>query len=161
MNGALLQSTYALREFHSLLQYNLKLRFSFTFGPAISVGVGQWTIPKMLPFLKMSIYTSTYAVAEYSAGTNRQECSLRGGIRGRVREDVQGYGAEAAARLKVKEQAIRKRIQRGTLAHDKDDDGRVHVYLVPEDRATGGGNGIDTGVCTLVQSLKEQIAYLR
>ena len=69
--------------------------------------------------------------------------------------------AEAAARLGVKEQAIRKRIQRGTLAHDKDEDGRVHVYLDPEDRATGGGNGIDTGVSTLVQSLKEQIVYLR
>ena len=69
--------------------------------------------------------------------------------------------AEAAARLKVKEQAIRKRIQRGTLAHDKDEDGRVYVYLDPEDRATGEGNGIDTGVSTLVQSLKEQIAYLR
>jgi DNA-directed RNA polymerase specialized sigma24 family protein len=35
---------------------------------------------------------------------------------------------EAAARLGVKEQAIRKRIQRGTLTHDKDDDGRVYVY---------------------------------
>ena len=32
---------------------------------------------------------------------------------------------EAAARLGVKEQAIRKRIQRGTIAHDKDDDGRI------------------------------------
>jgi len=69
--------------------------------------------------------------------------------------------AEAAASLGVKEQAIRKRIQRGTLAHDKDEDGRVYVYLDPEDRATGGGNGIDTGVSTLVQSLQEQIAYLR
>jgi hypothetical protein len=69
--------------------------------------------------------------------------------------------AEAAARLGVKEQAIRKRIQRGTLAHDKDEDGRVYVYLDPEDRATGEGNGIATGVSTLVQSLKEQIAYLR
>ena len=69
--------------------------------------------------------------------------------------------AEAAARLGVKEQAIRKRIQRGTLAHDKDDDGRVYVYLDPEDRATGGGNGIDPGVSTLVQSPQEQIASLR
>ena len=33
--------------------------------------------------------------------------------------------AEAAAKLGVKEQAIRKRIQRGTLTHDKDEDGRV------------------------------------
>jgi DNA-directed RNA polymerase specialized sigma24 family protein len=33
--------------------------------------------------------------------------------------------AEAAAKLGVKEQAIRKRIQRGNLTHDKDEDGRV------------------------------------
>jgi hypothetical protein len=66
---------------------------------------------------------------------------------------------EAAARLGVKEQAIRKRIQRGTIAHDKDDDGRVHVYLDPEDGATG--TSIDTGMDTLLQSLQDQIAYLR
>jgi hypothetical protein len=29
---------------------------------------------------------------------------------------------------------MRKRIQRGTIAHDKDDNGRVHVYLAPDDR---------------------------
>ena len=33
--------------------------------------------------------------------------------------------AEAAAKLGVKEQAIRKRIQLGTLTHDKDEDGLV------------------------------------
>ncbi len=69
--------------------------------------------------------------------------------------------AEAAVRLGVKEQAIRKRIQRGTLAHDKDDDGRVYVYLDPADGSTGTGNDIDTGMSTLVQGLQEQIAYLR
>ena len=68
---------------------------------------------------------------------------------------------EAAARLGVKEQAIRKRIQRGTIAHDKDDDGRVHVYLAPDNRATGTGAGVDSGISTLVQSLQDQIAYLR
>ncbi len=36
---------------------------------------------------------------------------------------------EAARRLGVKDDAIRKRIQRGTLDHDKDPDGRVYVYL--------------------------------
>jgi hypothetical protein len=68
---------------------------------------------------------------------------------------------EAAVRLGVKEQAIRKRIQRGTIAHDKDDDGRVHVYLAPDNRATGTGTGVDTSISTLVQSLQDQIAYLR
>ncbi len=66
---------------------------------------------------------------------------------------------EAAVRLGVKEQAIRKRIQRGTLVHDKDDDGRVYVYLNTQDRATGTGTG--AGMSTLVQSLQDQIAYLR
>ncbi len=67
--------------------------------------------------------------------------------------------AEAAGRLGVKEQAIRKRIQRGTLVYDKDDDGRVYVYLDTEDGATG--NGSDTSKVALVQSLQEQIVYLR
>ena len=67
--------------------------------------------------------------------------------------------AEAAVRLGVKEQAIRKRIQRGTLVHDKDGDGRVYVYLGTQDRATGMGT--DAGMSTLVQSLQDQIAYLR
>jgi len=66
---------------------------------------------------------------------------------------------EAAARLGVKEQAIRKRIQRGTIAHDKDEDGRVYVYLDPEDGATG--TSIDTSMDKLLQSLQDQIAYLR
>jgi len=32
--------------------------------PPIGVGAGLWTIPKMLPFLKVVIYTSTYTMAE-------------------------------------------------------------------------------------------------
>ena len=40
------------------------MRFSLAFVPAISVEVGLWTIPKMLPFLKMVIYTSTYTMTE-------------------------------------------------------------------------------------------------
>jgi hypothetical protein len=67
--------------------------------------------------------------------------------------------AEAAARLGVKEQAIRKRIQRGTLIYDKDDDGRVYVYLDMEDRATG--TDADAGINTLLQSLQDQVVYLR
>ena len=67
--------------------------------------------------------------------------------------------AEAAARLGVKEQAIRKRIQRGTLFYDKDDDGRVYVYLDMEDRATG--TDADAGINTLLQSLQDQVVYLR
>lgn len=71
--------------------------------------------------------------------------------------------AEAADRLGVKEQAVRKRIQRGTLVHDKDEDGRVYVYLDPSDESDGTGNGAntDTEIDTLVKSLQDQIEYLR
>jgi hypothetical protein len=37
--------------------------------------------------------------------------------------------AEAAHRLGVTEAAIRKRIERGTIDHDKDDTGRTYVYI--------------------------------
>ncbi len=71
--------------------------------------------------------------------------------------------AEAADRLGVKEQAVRKRIQRGTLVHDKDEDGRVYVYLDPRDQVYGTSNSTntDTEIDTLVQSLQDQIEYLR
>ena len=36
---------------------------------------------------------------------------------------------EAARRLGVKDDAIRKRMQRGSIEHEKDPDGRVFVYL--------------------------------
>ena len=66
--------------------------------------------------------------------------------------------AEAAQRLGVKEQTIRKRITRGTLRSDKDEDGRVHVYIphtsedIDED---------ETAPDALVDSLQDQIVYLR
>jgi len=70
---------------------------------------------------------------------------------------------EAAARLGVKEQAVRKRIQRGTIAHDKDEDGRIYVYLdAYENRGTNtAGMGTDTGIYKLVDNLQEQVSYLK
>jgi excisionase family DNA binding protein len=50
---------------------------------------------------------------------------------------------EAAKRLRVKDDAIRKRIQRGTLQHDKDPDGRVYVYLDAAEDATYDGQRAD------------------
>ena len=71
--------------------------------------------------------------------------------------------AEAARILGVKEPAIRKRMQRGTLDHDKGEDGRTYVYLdagIPE--------GMDTGIPASypgqderIDELKDQIDYLR
>ncbi len=76
---------------------------------------------------------------------------------------------EAARRLGVKDDAIRKRIQRGTLEHDKGEDGRVYVYLeqssvVSEDAR--GGNAAhdatrDASYDALLVGLQDQVSYLR
>jgi hypothetical protein len=49
---------------------------------------------------------------------------------------------EAARKLGVSEGAVRKRVTRKTLSHDKDPDGRVYVYL---DERTIRGRGVDDG----------------
>src|SRR5215217_3311012 len=41
--------------------------------------------------------------------------------------------AEAAELLGITQAAVYKRIQRGTITHDKDDEGRVFVYVDPSD----------------------------
>ncbi len=74
--------------------------------------------------------------------------------------------AEAAERLGVKEQAVRKRIARGTLQHDKDEDGRVYVYLSPSDsdanpEAEGNSTGGGTDTYALIRTLEDQVGYLR
>jgi excisionase family DNA binding protein len=65
---------------------------------------------------------------------------------------------EAAKVLGIGTDAVRKRIARGTISHEKDDDGRVYVYL-----DTGHDEGHDTQEpsSTLVESLREQIGYLQ
>jgi hypothetical protein len=71
---------------------------------------------------------------------------------------------EAARHLGVSEGAIRKRVNRGTLEHDKDPDGRVYVYL-----NTGGRQGVDVGQDegvyphndARISDLLDQVAYLR
>jgi len=85
---------------------------------------------------------------------------------------------EAAKRLGVKEGAIRKRIERGTIESEKDEseNGRVYVYVDEppvEDNDTGHDNGYDTGYDTgydasypagydmLIRSQQEQIEFLR
>ncbi len=73
---------------------------------------------------------------------------------------------EAARRLGVKDDAVRKRIQRGTLEHDKDSDGRVYVYLDSSDtnadsEPEGNGTGDNTNTYTLIRTLEDQVGYLR
>src|SRR5215212_2290918 len=47
---------------------------------------------------------------------------------------------EAARTLRISEGAVRKQKNRGTLKHEKEQDGRIYVYL-----DTGDRRGIDVG----------------
>jgi hypothetical protein len=71
---------------------------------------------------------------------------------------------EAARRLGVSEGAIRKRVARGTLEHDKAPDGRIYVYLDARGRR-GVDDRLDEGVHpesnALTSQLRSEIDYLR
>ena len=70
----------------------------------------------------------------------------------------------AARRLGISEGAVRKRVARGSLEHDKEDDGRVYVYL-----DAGGRRGVDDGQDegvgpnsnALISRLESEVAFLR
>src|SRR5215208_5905210 len=65
---------------------------------------------------------------------------------------------EAAKVLGVGTDAVRKRIARGTIPHEKDDDGRVYVYL---DIGHDEGHDAQEPAPELVEYLREQIGYLQ
>ena len=71
---------------------------------------------------------------------------------------------EAAKRLGVSEGAVRKRVTRGTLQHERDDDGRVYVYLDAGGRRgvdDGQDEGVDPNSNALTSQLRDEVAYLR
>jgi len=74
---------------------------------------------------------------------------------------------EAAQRLGVKEDAIRKRIQRGSMRHEKAQDGRVYVWVDATRDTTQAASDKsrdeyrDTTQDERLEDLKEQISYLR
>jgi DNA repair exonuclease SbcCD ATPase subunit len=71
---------------------------------------------------------------------------------------------EAARALGVSEGAVRKRVTRGTLQHEKEEDGRVYVYLDAGDRRgvdAGEDEGVDPDNNALISQLRDEVAYLR
>jgi hypothetical protein len=71
---------------------------------------------------------------------------------------------EAARALGVSEGAVRKRVTRGTLEHEKEDDGRVYVYVDMGDRRgvdDGQDEGVDPNSNALISQLRDEVAYLR
>src|SRR5829696_4800532 len=71
---------------------------------------------------------------------------------------------EAARRLGISEGAVRKRVTRDSLEHEKDDDGRVYVYLDARGRrGVDGGQdeGVDPNSNALISRLESEVAFLR
>jgi hypothetical protein len=75
--------------------------------------------------------------------------------------------AEAADGLGISQDAIRKRIARGTISHDRDESGRVFVYLSASETVHKTGQDIAQDAAsktvqdTYIRSLEDQIAFLR
>jgi excisionase family DNA binding protein len=75
--------------------------------------------------------------------------------------------AQAAEALGISQDAVRKRIARGTIPHDRDGAGRVYVYLSPSETVhkTDQHDGQDAATKTVqdiyIRSLEDQIAFLR
>jgi len=71
---------------------------------------------------------------------------------------------EAARRLGISEGAVRKRVTRRTLKYDKEDDGRVYVYLDAKGRRgvdDGQDEGVDPNSDALISQLRDEVSYLR
>jgi excisionase family DNA binding protein len=79
--------------------------------------------------------------------------------------------AQAADRLGVTQDAVRKRIARGTIRHEKDYEGHIFVYLdtFEGESKTDQDNGQDVGSKTVsdasqdkyTRSLEDQVDFLR
>jgi uncharacterized coiled-coil protein SlyX len=75
--------------------------------------------------------------------------------------------AQAADALNISQDAVRKRITRSTIPHDRDESGRVFVYLAPSETVHKTDQDIqqDTASKTVqdayIRSLENQIAFLR
>ena len=81
--------------------------------------------------------------------------------------DLDRLSVAHAAALSISQDAVRKRIARGTIPHDRDEAGRVYVYLSPSetvhktDQDTMQGHATKTVQNAYIQSLQDQIAFLR
>ena len=74
--------------------------------------------------------------------------------------------AEAAARLGITQDAVRQRIRRDTIRHEKDESGRVYVYLDSTDTAhdsvhDGPHDGVQDSVhAARAEELRDRVRFL-
>ena len=98
----------------------------------------------------------TYA-GRRPAGYTRGRCVQDTGV------DTRVTIREAATLLGISEGAVRKRVDRGTLQHDKGPDGKVYVYL-PGVARNGDPDGDDASTPhesnTLISEMRSRIDFL-
>ncbi len=71
--------------------------------------------------------------------------------------------AEAAHRLGISEAGVRKRVQRGQIPHERDDDGRLFVWVSPgETRHAASRDEADKSrdTETLVEEMRDRLRYV-
>jgi hypothetical protein len=72
--------------------------------------------------------------------------------------------AQAAERLGITQDAVRQRIKRDAISHDKDQNGRVYVYLdsthTDHDSVQNGVRDQHDGRDELVEELRDRVRYL-
>jgi hypothetical protein len=96
-----------------------------------------------------------------ASGKGKKPRNSAGQLRDRMRElerervTVQ----EAGRRLGITESAVRKRVQRGLLEHDKESDGRLYVYLDTQDIERDEVR--DSSYDMLVRRLENENEFLR
>jgi hypothetical protein len=69
--------------------------------------------------------------------------------------------AEAADALGTSKDAIRMRVRRGTLRSEKGEDGRVYVFVEPDQYTVPPVSQDEGSTSPLVDALKDEIAHLR
>ncbi len=69
---------------------------------------------------------------------------------------------EASQRLGISEGAVRQRIHRGTLESERDESGKVYVFLTPDDTQNNGVNTDQNNTVdhALIEELRDRIRFL-
>jgi hypothetical protein len=121
-------------------------------------GRGKMSIVKEKPHKTAQAHKGIYEVAPDNRG--QDQTTVQDGPQDQADNVLDRLTvAQAADKLDVTQDAIRKRIARGTIRHDKDPKGRICVYLDTSEGVSKTDQDADQDKYT--RSLEEQVDFLR
>jgi hypothetical protein len=108
-----------------------------------------WMLESSIPLRANVFYAAVYDATSHQPG-----------------RDMDGFEkltvAAAADRMGTSQDAVRKRIHRNTIKWEKDEDGRVYVYLdASETRQATDQDASETASGTAVEILQAQVSHLQ